>query len=251
VGGVLALCAGIGVAAGQAAAAAPNIKSLAPGLGFESFSRAIVWKGDPAPSRIQASLLSARAELEFAGKIVMGLKAGLVLTDFEDLSFGSLPVGLRYDGPPLAGFALGADALAPVLEFSDFELSATGRLALALGMTKTWPLEDFAVDGEARGAASWFEIAAGPRLAFRSLGKIRPYAEIGLRMLWAGFRMTERLEDLGGTENKRVRGDFSISWALGADAVVSDRVSVQGQAGILPRSGGVDGLVSLGVLYRF
>ena len=63
--------------------------------------------------------------------------------------------------------------------------------------------------------------------------------------------MTETLGDLDGTEKKQLRGDFAFSVALGADAAVTDRIAIKAKAGILPFAGGVDGLVSIGVLYKF
>jgi hypothetical protein len=118
-------------------------------------------------------------------------------------------------------------------------------------MSKTWPLEGFAVEGEARGSSSWLEAAVGPRLSYLFFGRVVPYLEICARWLRADFEMSETLEDLGGAEKKLVRGDLQLSFALGADAAVTDRIVIEAKAGILPYTGGVNGLVSLGVLYKF
>jgi opacity protein-like surface antigen len=247
------LCLGVAVAlsAGQAAAVEPNIKTIAAGLSYENFSRTLVWKGDTASSRIQANLISARADFGFAKGIVVSLTAGLVLTDFKALTFSALPISLQYDGAPLKGFAFGAEVVAPFLKLSDFEIAGTGRIVYSFGMSKTWPLEGFAVDGKASGESSWFEMAAGPRVSYHFFGRVVPYLEFCARWLGAGFKMTETLEDLDGTEKKQVRGDFAFSAALGADAAVTDRISIKAKAGILPFAGGVDGLISIGVMYKF
>jgi hypothetical protein len=247
----LALSAAIGLAPAQAAVGALKIKPYAAGLSYESLGRTVVWKGDAASSKIQASLISARAEFGFGKGILVGLSAGLVLTDFKGLTFTSLPISLQFDAPPLKGFFLGAEAVAPVLKFSDFEISGTGRFVYSFGMSKTWPIEDFAVAGQAVGRSSWTEAALGPRISYLFFGRIVPYVEVSVRWLGAEFGMTETLSDLVGKETKRVRGDFSFSAVLGADFSATDRIAVRARAGILPFAGGIDSLLSVGVLYKF
>jgi hypothetical protein len=38
---------------------------------------------------------------------------------------------------------------------------------------------------------------------------------------------------------------------VGADAAVTGRISVKAKAGIMPYAGGIDGLLSIGILYKF
>ncbi len=237
--------------AGLAAAVEPKIKSFSVGLSYENLSRTVVWNGDTSPSKIQANLLSARADLGVGKGIIVSLSAGLSLTDYKTLAFESLPISLQFDGSTLSGVLLGIEAVVPIKTFSEFELGGTGRFIYSIGLSKTWPLEDFAVEGEATGKPGWMEFSVGPRLSYLFFGRVVPYVELGVRWLRADFKMTETLGDLGGTELKLVRGDLSFSAVLGADAAVSNRISVKAKAGILPYAGGVDGLVSIGVLYKF
>ncbi len=247
----LVLGAAVGLAPARAEAALIKIRSIAAGLGYENLSRTVVWKGDTGLSKIRANLLAARADLGLGRDAVLGLSAGFVLTDFKGLAFGELPIALAFDARPLAGFFLGAEGFVPVRRFSDFEISGTGRLVYSFGMSRTWTLEGFAVPGRATGQSNWFEAAAGPRLSYLIFGRVVPYLEVWARWLTAGFEMSEALEDLTGTETKRVRGNFGISASLGADAAVTDRISVRAKAGFRPYVGGVDGLFSVGVLYKF
>ncbi len=247
----LTLCAAIGLAPAHAAIIGLKVKSLAAGVFYENLSRSVVWKGDAASSKIQAGLISARAELGFGQGVIVSFSAGLALTDFKGLTFSALPVTLQFDAPPLKGFSLAAEAVAPFLKFSDFEISGTGRVVYSFGMSKTWPIEGFAVPGEAAGRMSWAEASVGPRVSYVFSGGIVPYLEVRVHWLGAAFKMTETLGDLVGNETKRVRGDFSFSAALGADASVTDRIVVKARAGILPFAGGVDSLLSVGILYKF
>jgi hypothetical protein len=251
----LAFCAVIGFAAAPAAttglaAAQLNVRAFSAGLGYEYLSRTVVWNGDTDASRLKANLVTARADFEFDNGIVFSLSAGLAPTGVAALTFNTLPIGLQYDGAPLTGFVFGAEAFAPVHQYSDFEIGGTGRFVYSFGMEKTWPLEDFAVEGEAKGSLSWLEAAIGGRVSYLSFERIIPYLEISVRWLHAGFAMTETLGDLGGTETKRV-DDLGFGIALGADADLTDRLGAKLKAGLVPYSGGVDGLVTVGLLYKF
>lgn len=246
---VLVLLAAL--AAGQAGAAEPNVRSISAGLGIDSFARTVVWSGDESASKILANLVTARAELDIGRGLVFSVFAGLSVADLGDLTFGTLPISLRLAGSGIAGFALGAEAEAGLRKFGDFEIRAAGRFVYHFGMTKSWPLEGFAVEGRATGQPSWLEVAAGPRVAYLSFGRIVPYFEVTGRMLWADFRMTEVLGELEGRETKKVNGDLAVGLAVGADARVTGRIALEGRLGVMPRGGGVDTVFSFGVLYGF
>jgi hypothetical protein len=239
------------LASGMASAAEPNVKSIAAGLNFEHLSRSVVWPGDDAASRILAHVVSARVDFELARGIVFRLDAGLSLNDFSGLTFDALPIGLELHGRAIPGFVLGGEVAAPLKKLGAFEIGAAGRFVYSFGMSKSWPLEGFTVEGEAKGQPSWMEISAGPRIAYLSSGRIAPYAEVCARMFWAGFRMSEILGDLSGEETKRIRGDFAVSVALGADVRVTDRICVKAKAGIMPAAGGTGAMISIGAHYGF
>ncbi len=241
----------LALAAGRARADEPNVRSIAAGLGFESFSRTVVWSGDAAPSRILANAITARAEIGIGERLVFGLIAGLSSTDCSDLTFVTLPISLRFAGSPIPGFILGAEAEAALKKIGDIEIGAVGRFVYNFGMSKSWPLEGFAVEGQATAQPSWLELAAGPRIAYLGFGHVVPYIEVTARALWAGFRMTEVLGEIEGRETKKITGDLAVAVALGADARVTDRIAIKGKAGIMPRAGGIDAVLSLGVLYGF
>jgi hypothetical protein len=246
---VLIVTATLGLAAAPAAAQL-KVGTLAAGLGGEFMTRTVVWGNDSAPARLSAGLFGARAELGFGHGIVVGLSAGLSLSDVSALTFRALPVSLQYDGSPLKGFSLGADAIVPVHRWSSFEIGATGRIVYSLGLKDAWPLEGFAVEGEASGTLSWLEAAVGPRIAYRAFDKVTPYLEVTVRWLHAGVEMTETLADLVGRETKTVDA-FSVGAALGADADLGARLALRARVGLVPYAHGVDGLVSVGLLYRF
>jgi hypothetical protein len=244
--GLLAL-----LAAGRAGAQEANVKSISAGLSYDHFARSVVWKGDDAGTKIRTHTLTARAEIGLASGPVFSLGVGLSFADFPGLTFDALPISLEFSGATLKGFSLAAEAAAPIRRFGDFEIGAAGRIVYSFGISRSWALEGFAVEGRAEGQPSWLEIAAGPRVSYLIFGRVVPYVEVTARMLWAGFRMSEALGDLSGEEPKKVRGDFGLAIALGADVPVTGRITVKAKAGIMPYAGGVDSLISFGAQYGF
>lgn len=238
-------------AAGGLAAEGPNVKSLAAGLGYDHFSRTVVWSGDDGVSKILTHTLAARAEIGLRSGLVFSLSLGFAFADLSAQTFATLPIGLELGTASLKGFSLAAEAALPVRNFGDFEIGAAGRIVSSFGIARSWPLEGFAVEGQATGEPTWFEVSVGPRVTYRALGRVVPFAELGARLLWADFRMSETLGELTGVETKHVRGDFALALAAGADVRATDRITVRAKAGIMPASGGADGLFSLGVLYSF
>jgi hypothetical protein len=245
----LVMTAALGLAAAPAEAQL-KIGTLAAGLGGEFMSRTVVWGDDTAPARLTSGLFGARAELGFGRGIVVGLSAGLSLSDVSALTFSALPVSLQYDGSPLKGFSMGADAIVPLRRWSSIEIGAAGRIVYSLGLKESWPLGGFAVEGEASGTLSWLEAAVGPRIAYRAFDKVTPYLEVTVRWLHAEFEMTEALADLAGRETKTVDA-LSVGAALGADAKLGARLALRAKAGLTPYAHGVDGLVTVGLLYEF
>lgn len=240
------------LAAGRAEGREWKVASLAAGLSYDHFARSVVWAGDDGASKVLTHTVAAKAEIGLSGGLVFSLAAGVSLSDLSGLAFAALPITLEFGGPALKGFSLAAEAALPVKKLGALEIGAAGRIVYSFGFSRSWALEGFAVEGKAAGQPAWVEVSAGPRLAYLGFGaKVVPFAEASARMLWAGFRMTEALGELTGEATRRVRGDFALGLAVGAEVRVSLRVTAKAKAGIAAGAGGVDGLLSVGALYGF
>lgn len=229
----------------------PGSALVAAGLNFDHLSRTATWAGDTGSTRMSSTLVTARAALGLDKGVTFSLFAGLSLTDFGGLAFTDLPVTLEFQAAPVKGLLLGGELDAPVINFGKFEIEATGRFVFSFGMSKAWPLEGFAVPGEAKGRPDWMEAAAGPRISYRSRGGFVPYIEVDALWFQADFRMTETLADLKVTEIKKMRGDFSIGASLGGELKLSPRLTARAEAGVRPYPGGVDGQATIGLFYLF
>ncbi len=250
-GRLMALGIALVLAAAPSSASETKLRQFSAGVDFDYFSRTVGWEGEAEKSRVQASLISARAEFGLGKGLTFSLAVGLSLSEFKSLIFDGLPISLEFDASAPKGIALRAEVVAPFVKLGNFEIGAAGRFVYSYGLARTWPIEDFAVEGEATGRASWMEASGGPRLVYNVSGRIVPYVEVAARWLKVDFRMDETLDDLEGTETKRIKGDVSFSVSIGGDIIVSDRLTVRGKAGFLPYPGGVDGMASVGLVYSF
>jgi hypothetical protein len=242
---------GLVLAAATTLAAGSKSRSVSAGILFDHFSRTVVFEGDADASRVLANLISARAGFDLGHGLALSLTAGLSLSDFDALTFRDLPISLEFGSGALKGFVLGVELEGILFNFGDFEIEAAGRFVSSFGLARTWPLEGFAVPGESKGKASWIEASAGPRLAYRLSEDFVPYLEVAARWLRVDLRMDETLEDLHGTERKRVPGDLSVSVSLGGDVKLTERLKIKAKAGMAPFAGGVDGLASVGLVFAF
>jgi len=248
---VLLFSAVFGLLAPVPSVAAEDRTSFRIGVSFEHFSRTITWDDNTGTSRSSANLFAARAELEPRPGLIFDLEAGLSLANFNGLVFSSLPISLYYEAGTAMGLLLGAGVRASLLRLGGFEIEGVGRFVYSLGNTKTWPLEGFAATGNAVGRPTWMRASAGPRISYLNLGKFVPYLNVLANWFSGNFKMDETLGDLSGQEIKKIRGKSLAEVSLGADYKVSDRVSLRGEAGVLPYAGGVDGTVSAGFLFFF
>ncbi|MDH4197151.1 MAG: hypothetical protein OEW05_07080, partial [Candidatus Aminicenantes bacterium] len=129
---------------------------------------------------------------------------------------------------------------AKLLSSGAIEMDVWGRYVTSLGTTKTWPIEGFGAPGEAVGKPDWTLAEVGPRLVYAGFQNAAPYLAVTANWLWGDFKIDESLGELEGSEIKKVRGLGHVRAAAGTTLDLSSRVAVWGEAGLIPRSGGLD-----------
>jgi hypothetical protein len=241
----------IGFTAARLSQAAESRPVWRVGISYDHLSRTVTWDDKTHQSRLKADLITASGLIAFEPGLTLELLAGVSLSNFNGLSFDNLPITLDYESGATTSFLLGAGIRAKLLTFGDFEIEGTGRFVYSMGRIITWPMEGFAVEGSSTGRPTWFEASLGPRISYFAAAKFVPYLTISADILSGRFRMDETLADLSGTQTRKLKSKSIVSAALGADFHVSGRLALRGEAGFLPYSGGVDGMASLGLHYRF
>jgi hypothetical protein len=220
------------------------------GLGAGTFSRTVRLDDGGEEMKLKAFTLGLTSEFTFPYGITADVFAGLAMTDYEGLTFDHLPITLQYQAGTVRSFIIGGEIRKKLLVFGDFETGAAARIVSSLGATKTWALEDFAVEGESKGTPDWTEFSIGPTVTYTGYEKWAPYLGVSASWLRGRFKMAETLGDLEGTQSVRLRQKGLIRVTLGAAFQIA-RFSVRGEAAFLPSRGGVDVGVALRVLYAF
>jgi hypothetical protein len=241
----------LGFAATRMPAAADPRGSVRLGAGFGGFSRTITWDDGAHESNLAAGSVAVRGEFTLRPGLAFELAAGLSMPNFDGLVFRGLPISVDYEAGAVNGVLLGAAVRARLLTFGAFEIGADGRFVYSLGLSKTWTMTGFAVEGTVTGSPSWFDATVGPRISYTGAGRFVPFATIAADWLSGTFTMDQALGDLTGHEAKKVQSKGFLAVSLGADWELSARVLLRGEAGILPYSGGTDLRASLAVFYRF
>ncbi len=221
------------------------------GLDFGYWMRTITWDDEAEISKLKTFVVALREDIRLGSNSLLSLQAGLALSSPSGMIFRNLPVSLEYDAGPIKSLALGAEFRALLFGSGEFEIEGVGRIVSSLGFTKTWPLEGFAVDGEARGRPFWFEASLGPRISYTFFGGFRPYVFVFGSYLSGNFKMDEILEDLRGTETIAFKGKSVIGVAFGAILETRSPLSFRAEAGFFPYQGGVDAKYILGFSYAF
>lgn len=246
---VLALVLGI-AAAGTAGAADPR-GSISIGLGFDYLSRTVTWDDKTHESKLAAGAFTIRGEFRLKPGLTLELGAGLSMPNFDGLIFRDLPISVDYEAGAANGVLLGAAVRARLAKMGAFEIGADGRFVYSLGLSQTWALTGFAVEGTVKGSPTWFEACGGPRISYTGAGRFVPYITVMADWLSGTFTLDQTLGDLTGHEAKKVQAKGFLAASLGADYEVLTALLLRGEAGILPYSGGADFRASLGLFYRF
>ncbi len=233
-----------------ALAAAPafgqTTRTFLPGSSFRSnltaeyMSRTISWDEASRNSNLRILLAGLKFDVEFGGILTLSVLGGLSLSDFQGLTFRELPIALEYEAGSIQGFYLGGEMKARLVSSGAIEMDIWGRYVTSLGTSKTWPLEGFGAQGEAVGKPNWSLAEVGPRLIYSGFQNAAPYVAVTANWLWGDFNMDESLGELEGTELKKVEGLGVVRAAVGTTLDLSNKVAVWGEAGLIPRSGGVD-----------
>jgi len=239
-----------GTARGQAAG--PGIfhdVSVKLGLGTGYVSRTVRWDG--SQSSIKAFTIGLSSEFEFPFALTAGLFAGLGLTNYEGAVFNHLPITLRYQAGSVASLVFGAEIRKKIMTFGDFETGAAATFVTSIGMNKTWPLNGFAVTGEARATPDWTEFTIGPTVSYRGYRDIVPYLAVQASWFGGRLKMVETLGDLNGTQTMKFKQKGLIKVSLGASGALTPRLSLRGEAAIVPAAGKLDLGAAVRILYAF
>jgi hypothetical protein len=221
------------------------------GLGAETLSRTVRWDDEKRESKLASLGAGLRLEMTYRSRLTLSLFGGLSFTDVDGLIFYHLPISLEYRTGIVRGIMVGAEVAARAMAWGAFELDGRARFLTSAGTRTAWPLEGFAVKGEARGKPNWTAVEAGPKIVYKGFRNAAPYLFAAVNWLWGDVRMEEALDTLKGDETKSIKGAGLIRTGAGATFAFGRRVSLWAEAGIVPRRGGADYDARIALLYSF
>ena len=250
---ILVACA---ILAGNAAARTPGNGlfgglTLRAGLQGGFADRTVRWDKGTDETKIKTRTAGLAGDLIFPRGFAISVFGGMAFTDPRGTVFSHLPISLDYQGGTVRGFAFGGGIRKSLFAFGDFETEARARYVIFTGPSKRWPIEGFAVDGEAGGKPKWSELEIGPTLTYKAYEHFTPYLGVSLSWFRGDFRMTETLGELGGTQVRKLAQKGLLRVALGTSWVIGHGVVVDGEAGIIPVKGGPDIGATIRLLYGF
>ena len=225
--------------------------TLRAGLQGGFADRTVRWDKGTDATKIKSRVAGLAVDLTLSRGFGISLFGGMASTDPRGTVFRNLPISLDYQGGKVRGFVFGAGVRKTLFAFGDFETGARARYVIFTGPTKTWPIEGFAVAGEAVGKPKWSELEIGPTLAYKAYRNFTPYLGVSLSWFRGDFRMTETLGDLGGTQVRKLSQKGLLRVSLGASWELGHGIVVDGEAGLIPAKGGSNLGATVRLLYGF
>jgi hypothetical protein len=204
------------------------------GLGLEYFSRTLSWDNDLRSSTMTASFGVARLDVELKKGFTLGAYLGFGLSNFNGLVFRNLPFSLDYEAGSSGGFLAGFEAEASAFKIGDVEIGVLGRYVISLGGTQTLAISGLNTSGSADAKALWMRVQAGPVVRYTGYEDITPYVALTYDKLWGTFTATETVQELSGTEDKKIAGAGSIGAAFGIVYEPFANWSFRGEVGAIP-----------------
>ncbi len=214
--------------------------AIKPGVGFEYFSRSIRWDGNGHHSNLKTYFFTFETEVQFRKGLLVSAALGYSLSNYDNLIFRQLPVSVVLDVGNINGFVLGSAIRKRVFNAEQLQIDAQGQFYFYLGNKQEWEIPDLAVEGKVEGKPHWMRFSIGPVITYMGFAQFFPYLYLGYNKIWGRFKMDETIEDLTGSENKKIRGDGSFSTSFGFTFEPSSRLSFKAEASLIPHAEGVD-----------
>lgn len=210
-------------------------------LGFETeiLKRSLWWEEEEKTTSLQAYLALFRLESEIFKGLKVAVLGGYSSSNFESLVFRRLPFSIDFDVGALEGSLLGAE-INQFLAFNNLGLGAEARFLASAGKEKKWTIPDLAVEGELKSQPNWKMLVVGPYLGYNGYENFLPYVAIQYHYFWGQFTLREIIENLAGTENKKIQTKGKLAVTLGANFLLTSRLALTGEAMLIPHKNGQD-----------
>ncbi len=205
-----------------------------PGFGGEIFSRTVAWDENLRSSALVAYFGTFSLDAEVYRGVHAGLLVGYGATDGSGLVFRGLPFSLDYEGGGTNGFLLGAAFDGLFMRSGWWELSLAAQFLYSLGATRVVPLEQLNETGQFDIKGTWMRVQAGPVFCYRGFELFSPFLSVAYDKLWGKFKVNETIQDLSGSEEKKITAKGTIAVSFGTIYEPSPSFAIKAMGTVIP-----------------
>ncbi len=206
------------------------------GIGLDYFSRTVRAEGEDTTSRIKCFFLTLNTEFEINDGFSITAILGYSISNFNSMTFRSIPVSLELDVGSIGGLIGGLDLNMNILRLRNFEMDISSRIYYSMGLKQTWDIPGLSVEGTAEGKPSFLIVQVGPVFTYTGFAYFLPYVNISYNKLWGKFKMDETIQDLTGSEEKSLKGRSDLSLSVGCIYEISRNLTVKAEGILMPHS---------------
>ncbi len=221
------------------------------GLSAEYFNLTIGWDEDVYSSKLKSYIFSSNTEIDIFDGFSIHFILGYSLSNFDDLVFRQLPFSVELGVKEIKGLLVGTEINKRLFYLSEYEISLQGQFVYYNGFNNEWDMQDLNVDGTITGSPSWSRAQIGPKIRYEGLNTIYPFISATFNELWGTFTLDQDIQDLFGTEEKKLTGKSNFTFSAGSEFIVTSNFLVNGVLSIMPYNGGMDIGAMISIQYVF
>ena len=235
--------------------------SVKTGLGFEFFNRSMDtftlnsdtngWDKDEEGFNLKSYFFTFTAEFEFQEGLSVSAIIGYAFSNLDSIIFRKLPFSVEMEVGQIRGLLFGGEIRKSLFYIRNFETEAFGQFLYYIGTEKEWEIPGLSEKGTVEGIPSWMRASIGPVFTYRAFDYFFPYFSVYYNKLWGKYKMDQTVQDLKGSEDKKISGKSVISINLGAIYELTDAFSIKGEASFMPHKDGVDLGIQFKAMYIF
>lgn len=235
--------------------------TIVPSIGFEYFNREIDlftfnseedrWDKDEESTKLKSYFFTISIEIELSEGFSVTPILGYSVSNYESIIFRKLPFSIELEVGGIGGYLFGGEIKKSFFYIEDFEIEGIGQYVYYSGGKEEWEIPGLNVKGTAEGKPSWMRGSIGPIFTYRGFDYFYPYLYINFNKLWGKFKIDQTIQDLKGSEDKKISGKSLFSASLGAIYEVSKAFSFKGEVNIMPFKDGVDLGLMIRAIYSF
>jgi hypothetical protein len=230
--------------------------SITPGIGFEFFSRTITWddaQDNQYTSRLKSYFFTFNTEIEFGKGFFFNAILGYAIpgSSYDKLTFRELPFSIELDVGTIKGYLVGAEIKKNLIYAKDLRIDVLGQFFYYMGSKKEWEVPDLAVEGTVEGDPSWMRASIGPVFTYTGFDSFYPYLYLNFNKLWGKFKMVQTIQDLTGSEDKKISGASSFGASLGSIFKLTYAFGIKTEVSFIPNGNRVDFGFTASIMYSF